>query len=99
MEIKWFTSTKKDSTQESFSKVVVSDSWDKDGILLVDYFKKGARITADYFTSLLHKVKQTLVTKHQKHQRKLSKWVLFLHDKASSHMGAITQQKLSEFHF
>jgi histone-lysine N-methyltransferase SETMAR len=94
VETKRFTSTKKVSTQESVSKVMASVSWDKDGILLVDYFKKGARITADYYTSLLYKVK--LVTKWQGN---LSKWALFLQDNASSHTGAITQQKLAELHF
>jgi len=64
VEIKRLTSTEKGSTQESVSKVLATVSWDKDGILLVDYFKKGARIAADYYTSLLYKVKQTLVTKH-----------------------------------
>jgi hypothetical protein len=37
--------------------------WDKDGILLVDYLKKGATVTASYYTSLLDKVKQALVSK------------------------------------
>jgi hypothetical protein len=32
--------------------------WDKDGILLVDYLKKGATITTSYYTFLLDKVKQ-----------------------------------------
>jgi hypothetical protein len=66
VEIEWFTSTKQGSTQESVSKLVASVSWDKDGILLVDYFKMGARITAHYYTSLLYKVKQALVTKQQR---------------------------------
>jgi len=34
--------------------------WDKDGILLVDYFKEGATITASYYTSLLDKAKLAL---------------------------------------
>jgi hypothetical protein len=34
--------------------------WDKDGILLVDYFKEGATTTASYYTSLSDKVKQAL---------------------------------------
>jgi histone-lysine N-methyltransferase SETMAR len=76
--------------------MVASVSWDKDGILLVKYFKKGATITAKYYTSLLDKVKQALVTKQQK---KLLKQVSFFPDNASSHMAAITQQKLADLHF
>jgi hypothetical protein len=34
--------------------------WDKDGILLVDYFKEGATITERYYTPLLDTVKQAL---------------------------------------
>jgi hypothetical protein len=30
--------------------------WDRDGILLVDYFKEGATITASYYTFILDKV-------------------------------------------
>jgi len=39
---------------------MISVFWDKDGTLLVIYFKEGAKITASYYTSFLDKVKQAL---------------------------------------
>jgi histone-lysine N-methyltransferase SETMAR len=68
----------------------------RDRILLVDHLEKGATITDSYYTSLLDKVKQAMVSKQQ---GKLSKGVLFLQDNASSRMAAITQQKLADLHF
>jgi hypothetical protein len=42
---------------------MASGFWDKDRILLAEYLKKGGSMTASYYTSLLDKVKQTLVSK------------------------------------
>jgi hypothetical protein len=42
---------KKFKTQNSSSKVLASVSWNKDGILPVDYLEKGATITAKHFTA------------------------------------------------
>jgi hypothetical protein len=55
---------KKFKTQKSSSKVLASVFWDQDGILLVDYLKKGATITAEYCVALLDTLKQKLVSKH-----------------------------------
>ncbi|GFG35425.1 hypothetical protein Cfor_01120 [Coptotermes formosanus] len=77
---------KKFRTQMSASKVIASVFWDKDGTLLVDYLEKGATITASYYTSLLDKAKQALVSKWW---GKLSQGVLFLQDNASSHTAEI----------
>ena len=76
------------------SKVIAYVFWDKDGILLVYYLKKGTTITES--SSVLGKVKQALVSKWR---RNLSKVVLFLQDTASWHTAAITQQKLADLHF
>jgi glutathione S-transferase len=69
--------------------------WDEDVILLVYYLKKGATITANYYTSLLGKVKQALVSKWL---GKLPKGVLFLQHNASSYTTAIMQRKLADLH-
>jgi len=61
---------------------MASGFWDKDGILLVEYLKKGATMTPSYYISHLDKVKQTLVSKWQGNP---SKGVLFLQDNACSH--------------
>jgi len=75
---------------------MVSDFSHRVGIRLVDYLEKGATITDSYYTTLLDKVKQAMVSKQQ---GKPSKGVLFLQDNASSHMAAITQWKLVDLHF
>jgi hypothetical protein len=69
---------------------------DKDGILPVDYKEKGATITAKYYVALLDMLKQQLVSKRR---GKLSKGILFLQEKASSHKAAITRQRLADVHF
>jgi len=96
VETQWFTKSIKLQTQNLASKVTVSVFSHRDGILLADYIDKGATITDSYYTPLLDKVKQAMVSKQQ---GKLSKGVLFLQDNASSHMAAITQQKLVDLHF
>jgi hypothetical protein len=60
--------------------------------LLVDYLEKCASITAKYYSALLDKLKQQLVSK-------LSKGILFLKDNAAPHKVAITHQKLADLHF
>jgi hypothetical protein len=37
--------------------VFASVFWDKDGILVVDYLAKGATIAAEYYVTLLDKLK------------------------------------------
>jgi len=61
---------------------MASGFWDKDRILLAEYLKKGGTMTASYYTPLLDKVKQTMVSKWQGNP---SKGVLFLQDNASPH--------------
>lgn len=46
---------KKFQTHKSASKVMASVLWDKDRLLLVDYFEKSATITASYYTLPLPK--------------------------------------------
>jgi hypothetical protein len=39
------------------------DFWDQDGILLIDYLPKGQTINAEYYSSLLVQLKDTLKEK------------------------------------
>jgi hypothetical protein len=39
--------------QKSAGKILVSNFWDQDGILLIDYLPKGKTINAEYYSSLL----------------------------------------------
>jgi hypothetical protein len=68
--------------------VLASDFWDKYGILLVDYLKKSATITAKNYVAFLDKMKQQLVFKRRS---KLSKAILFFQDNAGPHKAAVTQ--------
>jgi hypothetical protein len=49
--------------QKSSIKTLASVFWDKDGILLVDYLKMGATITAKCYVADLDRLKQQLVSK------------------------------------
>jgi hypothetical protein len=71
---------KKFKIQKSSSKVLASVFWDKDGIFLVDYLKKGSTITAEYYIALLDNLKHQLISNSS---GKLSKGILFLQDNAS----------------
>ena len=66
LEAHWFAkSIKVTNTKNSASKVMVSVFSHRDRILLVDYLEKGATITDSYYTPLLDKVKQAMVSKQQ----------------------------------
>jgi histone-lysine N-methyltransferase SETMAR len=80
----------------SASKVMASVAWDKDGILLVDYLKKGATITASYYTPLLDKTEAGACL--QMAGQAVTRSVVF-QDNAFSHTAVITQQKLADLHF
>jgi hypothetical protein len=87
VEAHWFTKSIKVTNTKLSLQSAVSVFSHRDGILLVDYLEKGATITDSYYTPLLDKVNQAMVSKQQ---GKLSKGVLFLQDNASLHMAAIT---------
>jgi len=53
-------SSKKFRVQKSAGKVLVSIFWDQDGILPIDYLPKGQTINAEYYSSLLVQLKDTL---------------------------------------
>jgi len=62
---------------------------DQDGILPTDYLPKVQTINAEYYSSLLVQLKNIL---KEKHHRKVTKGVLFLHDNASAHRALATQK-------
>jgi len=51
---------KKIRVQNSFGKVFASIFWGQDGILLIDYLPKGQNLNAEYYLSLLVKLKDIL---------------------------------------
>ena len=69
---------------------------DQDGILLIDYLPKGQTINEEYYSSLMVQLKDIL---KEKHRRKVTKGVLFLHDNALAHQALATQKKLAYLGF
>ena len=72
--------------------------WDQDGILHNDYLPKDQTINAEYYSSLLVQLKDTLKGKRQR-RGKVTKWVLILHDNAPAHRALATQKKLDYLGF
>ena len=70
--------------------------WDQDGILRVDYLPKGQIINAEYYSTLLVKLKDIL---KEKRHGKVTKRVLFLHENAPAHRALATQKKLAYLGF
>ena len=81
---------KKFRVQKSAGKVLASIFWDQDVILLIDYLPKGQTLNAKYYSSLLVQLKNIL---NEKHCRKATKGVLFLHDSAPAHWALASQKK------
>ena len=77
--MKWWHSgslcPKKFRVLKSTGKVLASIFWDQDGILHIDYLPKGQTINAEYYSSLLVRLKSIL---KEKRRGKVIKGVLFL---------------------
>ena len=76
--------------------VLASIFWDQDSVLLINYLPNGQTINAEYYSSLLVQLKDIL---KEKRHRKVTKWVLFLHDNAPAHRALATQKKLAYLGF
>ena len=87
---------KKIRVQKSAGKVLATIFWDQDGILPIDYLRKGQTINADYYSSLLVQLNDIF---KEKRRRKVTKGVLFLHDNAPAHQALATQKKLAYLGF
>jgi len=84
--------TKKFGVQKSAGKVLASNFWDQDGLLLTDYLLKCQTINAEYYLPLLVQLKDIL---KEKRRGKFTKFVLFLHDNAPPHRALAAQKKLA----
>jgi len=84
------------SSTKSAGKVLASIFWDQDGILLIDYLPKGQTIKAEYYLSLLVKLKDIL---KEKRSGKVTKGVFILHENAPAHGALATQKKLTYLGF
>jgi len=82
--------------QKSTGKVLASIFWDQDGILHIDYLSKSQTINAEYYSSLLVQLKETLKGKCS---GMVTKMVLFLHNNTTAHRALATQNKLAYLGF
>jgi len=82
--------------QKSTGKVLASIFGDQDGILLIGYLPKGQTISAEYDSSLLVHLKDSL---KEKRCKKVTKGVMFLPDNAPAHRALATQKKLNYLGF
>jgi transposase len=81
--------------QKSAGEVLNSIFWDQDGILFTDYLAKGQTINAEYYSSLLVQLKDSL----KEIRREVIKRVLFLHNNAPAHQALATQKILAYLGF
>jgi histone-lysine N-methyltransferase SETMAR len=72
------------------------DFFDEDGILLIDYLRKGQTTNREYYSSLLVQLKDILKGKLH---RRFTIRVLFLQDNAPAHQALATQKKLAYLAF
>jgi len=82
--------------QKSAGKVLASNIWDQEGILLIDYLPKGQNFKSEYYSSLLVQLKDIL---KEKRRWKVTKRVLFLHGNAQTYRAYATQKKLNYLGF
>lgn len=54
---------KREKTQKSASKVMLSVFWDAHGIIFIDCIKKGETINSDYYVALLERLKHKIAGK------------------------------------
>lgn len=87
---------KKAKTVPSAGKVMASIFWDAKGIILIDYLQTGTTINAQYYCTLLEKLKTKIAEKRPQMKRKK---FLFHHDNAPCHTAKFTTEKLAKLHF
>jgi len=90
------TASKKFRVLKSAGKLLALIFWDQDSILLTDYLPKGQTVNAEYYSSPLVQLKDTL---KEKRHGKVTKGVLFLHDNAPAHRTLATQKTLAYLGF
>jgi len=83
---------KNSECKKSSGKVLASIFWNQDGILLIYYLPKGQTINAEYYSSLLVQLKESL---KEKRRGNVTKAVLFLHENAPAHRVLATQKILA----
>jgi len=87
---------KKAKTVPSAGKVMATVFWDSQGIIYIDYQKKGKTITGLYYAELLSRFDAEL---KKKRPHLVKKKVLFHHDNAPAHSSGVATVKLIELRY
>jgi hypothetical protein len=82
--------------QKPAGKVLASNFWEQEDILLIDYLPKGQTINMEYYSSLLVQLNDIL---KDKRHGKVTKGVLFLHNNAPARRALATQKKMAYLGF
>lgn len=87
---------KKTKTVSSTEKVMATVFWDSHGIVFINYLKKGETITAEYYASLINKLKTEIMKKRPHFMKKK---VLFHQDNVPLHTSTVAMAKIHELQF
>jgi len=92
----WASNPQKAIRKISAKKVMALVFWDKMGVLLVEFFRKGKTLTGAKYAEILRKLKLAIQSKRGE------KWddgVFLLHDNAPSHTSKVCKSAISDLGF
>lgn len=76
--------------QPSSGRVMLTNFWDQDGVVMTDFLAKGTTITGAYYASLLRKLREAIKIKRR---GKISKGILLLQDNAPVHNSHVARSE------
>jgi histone-lysine N-methyltransferase SETMAR len=80
----------------SARKVMASVFWDAEGILFIDYLKKGKAITGEYYCNILTRLDEKMYEQKPGLQKKK---IIFHQDNAPAHKSVLVMGKLRDLHY
>lgn len=80
----------------AWNKTLVEAVADGEGISLIEYLKKGEKISGEYYPNFFDQLERKICETIAGLQKKL---ILFYQDKAQTHKGTLRMGKLSDFFF
>jgi [histone H3]-lysine36 N-dimethyltransferase SETMAR len=83
-------------TKVTAKKVMALVFWDRLGVLLIRYFRKGTTLTGAVYAKILEKLKNAIL---KKRGEKWEDGVFLLHDNASSHTSRVCQTAIHDLGF
>jgi histone-lysine N-methyltransferase SETMAR len=83
---------KKTRSVPSAGKVMALVFWDAEGILFIDYLKKGKTITGKYYSNLLIRLDEKF---HEKRPSFQKKKIIFHQENAPAHKSVLAMGKLT----